>query len=62
MSYITGHDSFTSQYLLNIYIYCGFITNVQENIFTKINSLDLKNSVNDVWLGGRFNQLAIGNY
>jgi hypothetical protein len=24
MSYVTGHNSFTSQYLLNIYIYCRF--------------------------------------
>jgi hypothetical protein len=24
MSYATGHNSFTSQYLLNIYIYCRF--------------------------------------
>jgi hypothetical protein len=24
MSYATGHNTFTSQYLLNIYIYCRF--------------------------------------
>jgi hypothetical protein len=42
MSYVTGHNSFTSQYLLNIYIYCRFcrlcIINVRKKYCSRIPS------------------------
>jgi hypothetical protein len=36
MSYITGHKLFTSQYILNIYIYCRLYRSCIINVCTKL--------------------------
>jgi hypothetical protein len=45
MSYATGHNSFMSQYLLNIYIYCRFCRLCIINVWKIIFGLSLRGSV-----------------